>query len=107
MIEAVGKRLIRAALEGDVPASKVLLDRVLGRGTPCSFKLPRIQTAADLPTAMNDVLQAAAQGDLSSEDAARFAALVDATGRALAAAEVEERLARLEASAGLGPRAIA
>lgn len=107
MIEAVAKRLVKSALEGDVPAAKVLLERVLGRGTPCSFKLPRIESSADLPKAMNHVLQAAAKGEVSSEDAARFATLVDATGRAIAAAEIEERLAKLEASAGLGPRAMA
>jgi hypothetical protein len=33
--------------------------------------------------------------------------IIDTTGRAIAAAEFEERIARLEASTGLGPRALA
>ena len=107
MVEAIAKRMVKAALEGDVAAAKVVLDRTLGRGTPVVFRMPRIESAADLPGALNQILRAAARGAISPEDAARFAGIVDVAGRALAAAEIEERLQRLETGAGIGPRKLA
>ena len=107
MIAAIAKRLTKAALEGDVAAAKVVFDRALGRSAPSVFRLPRIVTTADLPKAMNKILAAAGKGEITSEDAARYASIVDVAGRAIAAAEVEERLQRLETGAGLGPRRLA
>ncbi|MFO1052228.1 MAG: hypothetical protein U1F36_08445 [Planctomycetota bacterium] len=107
MVEAIAKRLVKAALEGDVAAAKVVLDRTLGRSAPAVFRMPRIESTADLPGALNQILRAAARGAISPEDAARFASIVDAAGRAIAAAEIEERLARLESGAGIGPLRLA
>ena len=107
MVEALAKRMMKAALEGDVAAAKLVLDRVLGRGAPSVFKMPRISSAADLPVALNQILRAATRGDITSEDAARYASIVDVAGRAIAAAEIEECLQRLETGAGIGPRKLA
>lgn len=71
------------------------------------FKMPRISSAADLPVALNQILRAATRGDITSEDAARYASIVDVAGRAIAAAEIEERLQRLETGVGIGPRKLA
>ncbi len=104
MIEGMVKRMVRAALEGDVAAAKVIFDRVLGRAAPTVLRLPAIVTAADLPKALNKILQAAGRGKITADHAAAYAGIVDVAGRAIAAVEVDERLLRLETGAGLGPR---
>jgi len=111
MLEGVMKNLVKLALGGDVGAARLLLDRVLGkvRESPAetAFKLPRVKSVGDLPGALNKVMQAAARGDIDTAEALQFATMIDMTGRALAAAEVDERLTRLETGAGLGPRKMA
>ena len=111
MLEGVIKNLVKLALGGDVGAARLLLDRVLGkvRESPAetAFKLPRVKSVGDLPGALNKVMQAAARGDIDTAEALQFATMIDMTGRALAAAEVDERLTRLEAGSGLGPRKMA
>lgn len=107
MVEAIAKRMVKSALEGDIAAAKIVLDRTLGRSAPVRFKLPKVRSVADLPGAINQILAAASRGEIGSEEAARFANVVEVAGRALQAAEVEERLARLESGAGIGPRKLA
>jgi hypothetical protein len=96
--EGVILALIRAAKGGDVAAIKVVLDRVapLPRNRPVWFAMPAIETPADLGNAMSAVLRAAASGELTPDEAASVASLIETRRRTIETVELEARIARLE-----------
>jgi hypothetical protein len=111
VIEGVIKRLAKLALEGDVAAAKVFLDRVVGRPREAqsggAFTLPPIDGVGDIPAALTSVLNAAAAGKISTEDATRYAAVLELTRRSVETAEFEARLKRMEEQQGLAPLRLA
>src|SRR5690606_4735037 len=111
VIGAVMKRLAKSALEGDITAAKVLLDRVLGRpGTEfvaSDFELPAVESADDVAKAFQSLLQHAAAGRVSAEDAARYAGVLELSRRAIETAELDARLKRIEEQQGLPPLRLA
>ena len=69
--EPVILALIEAAKGGDVAAIELVLERMapLPRNRPVTFAVPAIETAADLGAAMGAILQAAADGELTPDEA--------------------------------------
>jgi hypothetical protein len=96
--ESVMLALIRAAKSGDVAAIKLVLERVapLPRNRPVQFHMPPIETAADLGEAMGAILQAAADGELTPDEATGIASLVETRRRTIETLEHEARIAALE-----------
>jgi len=96
--------LLGRALDGDIPAARELLDRVLGRPRPASepvdLALPTITNSRDAVAAMSTIL--AALPELGAEDAARVGGLVQVALRATEIAAFEERLDALEQRLRLG-----
>lgn len=60
------------ALDGDSPAMKLCLDRLLSprRDRSITFDLPAINSAADLPEATEAMLRAVLQGEITPSEAA-------------------------------------
>src|SRR5262249_30249825 len=85
--EAVGRKLIELAKQGEGRALKACLDRLLPaqRDRPVCFDLPPIETVADLPKASAAILAAVADGEITPSEALKLAKLVDTHGRALRA----------------------
>jgi hypothetical protein len=68
----------------------------VGRGRSVHFKMPALETAADLPKALGAVLTAASKGEITPEEAVSVAQVVEARRRSFETLEIEERLAALE-----------
>ena len=100
MVQRVLWNLTRQPLEGDVAAVKVLLDRVLGNprkeATGAAVAMPEVTTAMDVAVALRRVLATTSGGEVSLEDAARYAAVEELTRSSIETAEFEERQRQLE-----------
>jgi len=99
----VVKRLVALAIEGDVAASKVVLDRCLGKvqaiiqEEAISFQLPPIESAADLPKATGAIAEALSDGRLTPQNATIFNSIIESQRRAIETYDHERRLAEIEA----------
>ncbi|KQQ39152.1 hypothetical protein ASF58_22945 [Methylobacterium sp. Leaf125] len=96
--EAITRRVIELAKEGDTQALRMCLDRLVPqrRDRPVTFELPAIETTADLTRATNAMLQAVAAGELTPSEAADIGKTVDAHVRAIEAVDLHQRLLRIE-----------
>jgi len=99
--EALTRRAVTMALDGDGTALRLCLERIAPprKDAPVAFDLPPMQGAADAVEAARAVLAAVAAGDLTPIEGAQVMALVEAFRRTLETSELEARLAALEAAA--------
>jgi hypothetical protein len=97
--EALTRRAIELALEGDLIALRLCLERICPprKDRPVTFGLPKLETAADAKKAAAAVIAAVAEGELTPSEASELARLLDAFTRVLEVSEFEERISRLEA----------
>jgi hypothetical protein len=95
---AITRKAIEKALEGDIAALRLCVDRVLParRDRPVAFELPKIETAADASEASSAVLGACAEGTLSTREAAEVMALIATHCKTLELTDIEARLTALE-----------
>ena len=102
-LEAVIQKLVEQAREGNIPAARVLLDRVVGRprelGQAVDVELPAMESAADAVKASNAVLSAIAEGRATADEASRLAGVIEIARRTVETAVLEERVAQLEMQA--------
>ena len=98
--EALTQKAIDKALEGDVTALRLCLDRIAParKDAPVSFALPEIETAEDAAKAARAILRAIAEGDVTPLEAATVMAVVEQFRRTLETTEIERRITALEAS---------
>jgi len=96
--EAVIQALLKAAKGGDTTAIRMVLERTapLPRNRPVQFDVPAIETSAHLGEAMGAILQAAADGELTPDEAVSIASLIETRRRTIATVELEARIAKLE-----------
>ncbi len=94
------KALIERAKEGDPRAADIVFRRAYPerKGRPVPFKLRPVATLDDFAGATGDLLAAVAAGDLSAEEAGAVASVLDIHRQATATAELERRLAAVEAA---------
>jgi hypothetical protein len=90
--------VITKALDGDMMAARILLDRAwpARRGRPVVFDAPRVETAADVVRALGHILDATASGQLTIEEAAGLAAIIETQRKAIETTELDARLSELE-----------
>lgn len=99
-LEQITQTLVDAALGGDLTAIRLILERLV---PPCKEKalppisLPPVPDAQSLPKLTAAVLEAVSRGDLTPGEANALASLVGSHGKAIELAELEDRLAALEA----------
>jgi hypothetical protein len=100
--ESILQGVIKAAQEGDMRAAEVLLRRLWPerKGRPITVELPPMQTAADLPNVLGALAEAVACGDLTPEEGQAMAAICETQRRAIETADLDRRLAALEAAQG-------
>lgn len=96
--EALTRKAIELGLAGDMTALRLCMDRLASvrRDRPVTLDLPRIETAADLPSATQAILEAVAAGELTPCEAAELGRLVDAHARAIEVTDLHRRLEALE-----------
>jgi len=105
--EALTRRAIELALEGDTTALKLCLERIVPqrKSRAVGFDLPRIDRVEDLAGAIGSVLQEAACGRLLLDEAATLVGMMESKRRAMETIDLEKRLRALETeSAGHGAR---
>ena len=99
--EALTRKAVEMALEGDTTALRLCLERICAprRDRPVCFALPALETAADAPRAMGAIAAAVAIGDLTASEAGDLSKMVGEFSKALEVADLERRVAELEARA--------
>jgi pantothenate kinase len=97
--EEVLRKVSTMALEGDMRAADLLLRRLWPerKGRPVTFDLPALSTAADAVAATAAVAAAVAGGDLSPEEGQAVASVVETHRRMIETADLDRRLAVIEA----------
>ena len=98
--EALTRRVIELAQDGDTVALRMCLDRLVPprKDRPITFDLPPIETTDDLPKATGAIVAAVAAGELTPSEASEVAKTLDVHVRAIEATELHRRLAALEAA---------
>jgi hypothetical protein len=97
--EALTRRAVARALEGDTAALRLCLDRIspVMRDRPVEVDLPALGTPGDLPAALSALLGAVARGELTPSEGERISRLLDTYVRALEASDLARRLEAIEA----------
>ena len=97
--EAITRKAIERALEGDTVALRLCLERICPprKERPIKLSLPPLETAADGPKAMGAIVQAVSEGEITPSEAHALAGMVETFRRTLETEELEGRLAALEA----------
>ena len=100
--EAIGRKAIEMAKQGDMPAIRLCMDRLAParKGEPVAFELPPLDKPADsVAAAAAEIVAAVAAGELTPSEAADLAKVIDVYVRAVATKAFDERLTKLEATA--------
>lgn len=100
--EALTRAAIERALEGDVAALRLCLERLAPprRDAPVAVDLPEVTGAADLVKASGAILAAVADGCLTPSEAKEIAGILATHARAIEIQDLEARIAALEAKEG-------
>ena len=90
--------VIGAAKTGDMTAARLVLDRIvpLRKGRPLSIALPPISSAADVTTALSAIVAQMAQGEITPDEAAIAASVIETKRKALETEELDRRLSVIE-----------
>lgn len=96
--EALTRKAVELALDGDTTALRLCLERIAPprRDAPVNFTLPPMQSAVDAAKAAGAVLDAVSVGDLTPTEGAHVMALVETFRRTLETTELEARVSVLE-----------
>jgi Family of unknown function (DUF5681) len=96
--EALTRRMVAVAKRGNVDALKFCLSRLLPprRDREVALRLPRVETAADVPRAFERLLHAVGAGEVSPAEAQALGAMVESCRKAIELSDLEARLRALE-----------
>src|SRR3974390_1690964 len=94
----ITERLIQDALAGKPYAMKICTDRLMPvKETRVAIELPKVETSADAAKANAQVIEMAAEGALSLEEAKGVLGLLEHQRKVLETEELEKRVLELEA----------
>ncbi len=96
--EALTRKAVELALEGDGVALRLCLDRLLPPRRPGDRPLEAMDLPGSPGEAMSAILAAVSRGELLLGDGERLAALVKTRADMAMQSEIEERLTALEAA---------
>ncbi len=103
---AIIRRLTRLALEGDVPAARLVLERTCGRAADApgetravGVKLPQLRTPADCGIAIERIADGIANGIVDLDVAKVLIDAIQVRIKTIETQELEQRLSELERSA--------
>jgi hypothetical protein len=96
--EALTRRAIELALEGDTTALRLCLERIMPqrRSRAVVFPLPPIKRAEDLAGAIGSILQEVAGGRIRLDEGAALVGMLESKRRAIETIDLEKRLRALE-----------
>lgn len=98
--EALGRKAVELALAGNPHMLRACLERIAPprRGRAVQFDVPSLSSPADILGAIASIVKAMSAGQLSPDEAAAAAKVVEAAAAAMARVEFEARIAALEAA---------
>jgi hypothetical protein len=101
--ERLSRKAVKLALDGDTTALRLCLERIAPprKDAPVTFDLPTMNSAADAAKAAGAVLNAVADGDLTTTEGAHIMALVETYRRTLETSSLEARVLALEADSNV------
>lgn len=96
--KAILEKQLELAKGGDQQAAQLVLSRIwpVRKGRPVSLGLPPLETAADLVNALGQIATAVGAGDLTPEEGASVAAVLEIKRKAIETSELEARVTVLE-----------
>jgi hypothetical protein len=96
--EAITRKAVDMALQGEMAAIKLCMDRLVPvrKDAPVPFDMPTMTNASDSAAAMSGVLQALANGDITPGEASSVAGVIETYRRTLETTEIEDRIVLLE-----------
>jgi len=96
--EAIGRKAIEMAKQGDMAAIRLCMDRLspARKGEPVAFELPPLDKPADSVAAAATIVAAVAAGELTPSEGADLAKVIDVYVRAIETKAFDERLTKLE-----------
>jgi hypothetical protein len=98
--EAITRRAVEMALEGDTTAMRLVMDRLCPprRDRPVAFDLPKLEMPSDAVKAMGAITQAVSEGELTPSEAGELMKLVESFIKAVEVHDIQRRLEKLEAA---------
>ncbi len=96
--EAITRKAVELALDGDSTALRLVLDRLIppARERKIELELPKAKTPGDIAAALGAVLEAVAAGEIAPGEGQAVAGLLEAQRRGYETTELEARLVELE-----------
>lgn len=96
--EAITQRVVNAALDGEIAAIKLVMDRVAPprKSRPIQIDLPDVSDARGVALAQAAVVTAVAGGEITPDEGTALSGLLEARRRAIETEELEARIRRLE-----------
>jgi hypothetical protein len=96
--EALVQKAVEMALNGDMQALKLLIERLIParKDRPVKLDLPKIQSAQDIINVMGLIVENVGKGELEPEQAKTLATILELNRKSIETAEIEERLLALE-----------
>jgi hypothetical protein len=96
-LEAITRKCIERAIEGDATALRLCLDRLAPPPRERAVRVPlKASTAREIQAAMERISEAVGEGELTPAEGQRLAGMLDLQRRVLDSVELEERVRRLE-----------
>jgi hypothetical protein len=96
--EALTRKAIELALDGDMTALKLCLDRICParKSRPINIDLPPVDNGAGVSQAQAVVVQAVADGEITPEEGKVLADILEVRRKSIETADIELRLDKLE-----------
>jgi hypothetical protein len=96
-VEALVRKAVERAKDGDVAMLKFLLGRMLPRERTIKFDLPEMEFADDAVAALGHIMRAVSEATITPAEGAALASIVKAYTEAIDMADVVKRMDALEA----------
>jgi hypothetical protein len=99
--EALTRKCVELAKEGDTTALRLCMERLAPamKSRAVCLPMPTVGTAADILRAQATTIQAMAAGEITPDEAATIAGVLEAKRKAIETVQLEERVAKLEQQA--------
>lgn len=97
-VEAICRKAIEEAKNGNIHAIKLILDRILPpkKESPIHIALPLIQNPADILKATQHIVTSVGRGEITPGEGEALSRIIDVHGKAIEMHEFEQRLKSLE-----------
>lgn len=96
--EALTRKAVELALEGDGIALRLCIERIYPRpkDAPIKTPLPQVDSAEDIPKAISAIFRMVSKGKLTPDEARTLTSIINDQGKAIELADIERRIKALE-----------